>query len=180
MFWPEQHREYLRLLGMAHLDFTLVGKVDLSGVVQTTMLDAFQQGDDVAPNDEKERLAWLQRVFMNNLLDELRKLRTQKRAAGRERSLDAFIDRSSCRLRDCLAADDSTPSAKATRSESIDRLLKAIAELPVAQRQAIEMHHLQSLPLEKIADRLGKPKGAVAALIYRGMKKLRSRWPIQA
>ncbi|MCO8124092.1 sigma-70 family RNA polymerase sigma factor [Stieleria sp. TO1_6] len=158
------------------MDPELIGKIDLSGVVQATMLEAFNQ-QTAAPIEGSGRLVWLQRVFMNNLLDELRKLRTQKRDAGREQSLDASIDRSTNWLCDCLAADDSTPSAKAARNEAVDKLLQAIAKLPDSQRMAIEMHHLQSLPLEQIAERLGKPKGAVAATIYRGMKNLRSHWP---
>ncbi len=174
--WPEQHRDYLHLLGMAQLDLELNGKLDLSGVIQTTMMEVFEQRE-ATPVEGDQRLSWLRRVFMNNLLDELRKLRTQKRDIGREQSIEDSIGRSTNRLECCLAAAESTPSAKACRNEQTELLLRAIADLPPAQRQAIELHHLQSLPLEVISQQMNKPKGAVAALIYRGMKTLKSSWP---
>ena len=53
------------------------------------------------------------------------------------------------------------------------RLAIALACLPDAQREAIEMHHLKGLSLEQISQRMNKTKGAVAALIFRGTSKLR-------
>lgn len=72
--WAEKHRDYLRLLGLTQLAGKVRAKVDLSGVIQVTMLEASQQE---TPNmmDANQQLPWLRRVFLNNLLDELRKLR---------------------------------------------------------------------------------------------------------
>ncbi len=69
--WPERHRDYLHLLGMMQLDQGLIGRVDLSGVVQNTMLEAYQQAE-VVPLAADEQTMWLRRVFMNSLLDERR------------------------------------------------------------------------------------------------------------
>ncbi|KAA5541739.1 sigma-70 family RNA polymerase sigma factor [Roseiconus nitratireducens] len=173
--WPEQHRDYLHLLGRAQLDPELIAKIDLSGIVQTTMLEAYQTRQTV-PDVSAARLPWLRRVFMNNLLDELRKLRTQKRRLSREWSIQESIGRSTLRLEACLAAEQTSPSETAARNEMTHLLLEAIAELPEGQREAIELHHLESLPLAEIARRMNRPKGAVAALIYRGMKSLKSSW----
>jgi RNA polymerase sigma-70 factor (ECF subfamily) len=37
----------------------------------------------------------------------------------------------------------------------------------------VELHHLRELPLAEVAVQLGRSKGATAALLFRGLKKLR-------
>lgn len=167
----EQYREYLGLLGRLQLDGQLMGKVDLSGVVQVTLLEACEA--NWSQLDETERLPWLRRVFANNLLDEIRKFRTQGRDVGREQPLQQALDQSASRISLFLKSDQSTPSEKVMRAEDQLRLAKALACLPAAQREAIELHHLQGLDLETIGETMERNKGAVAALIYRGTTKLR-------
>jgi RNA polymerase sigma-70 factor (ECF subfamily) len=53
------------------------------------------------------------------------------------------------------------------------RLAAALARLPEDQRRAVELHHLQGRPLAEAASELGRSKGAVAALLFRGLQKLR-------
>jgi hypothetical protein len=91
-------RAYLRLLARLQLDPRLGGKVDLSGVVQQTLLEAHQllgqgqtaEADDLPP--------LLRRLLARNLTDEVRKALAHKRDAGREQSLDEALQRSSARL----------------------------------------------------------------------------------
>lgn len=172
-FWAERHRDYLRLLGLARLSPGAQAKIDLSGVIQTTMLEAHQDRP-VVEQDGQQELSWLRRVFLNNLLDALRRRRAKRRDMRRERPLDDPIEQSASRLETYLKATESSPSAKAIRSERADLLLQAVSRLPEDQQTAIELHHLQGLPLHEIATRMKRPKGAVAALIYRGMKTLRA------
>lgn len=172
-FWAERHRDYLRLLGLARLSPGAQGKIDLSGVIQATMLEAHQH-DATATIDEEHKLPWLRRVFLNNLLDSLRRRCAKRRDMRRERPLDDPVRASASRLETYLEAPESSPSAKAIRNESVELLLLAISRLPADQRQAIEFHHLHELPLEKISSEMGRSKGAIAALIYRGMKDLRA------
>src|SRR5262245_10181759 len=63
----ERFRAYLELLGRAALSDRLRGKVDLSGVVQQTLLEAHRAGEKLASAPEAEALAWLRRAFANNL-----------------------------------------------------------------------------------------------------------------
>lgn len=167
----EQYREYLGLLGRLQTDQRLIGKVDISGVVQVTLLEACQA--KWSQLNEYEKLPWLRRVFANNLLDEIRKFRTQARDVRREQSMQQAVEHSASRLSFILASEISTPSHKAMRAEEQMRLAKALACLPIEQRRAIEMHHLQGRNLQQIGDAMNRTKGAVAALIYRGTSKLR-------
>lgn len=91
----------------------------------------------------------------------------------RECPLDEPIKQSASRLESYLQSDESSPIAQVIRHERAELLLRAMSGLREDQRTAIELHHLQQLPLQEIATRMNRPKGAVAALIYRGIKKLR-------
>ena len=169
----EKYREYLCLLGRMQLDEQLAGKVDVSGVVQTTMLDAHLQTATWKSLEEDARAAWLRRVFANNLLDEIRRFRAKLRDVGREQPLDHTMEESASKLNDWLAAQQSSPSQRVIRNEQAVRLAMALGCLTPPQREAIEFHHLKGLPLAEVGQRMNRDKGAVAALIFRGTKRLR-------
>lgn len=166
----ERYREYLALLARLQLNARLRGKVDLSGVVQQTLLEAHQSRRLPKSNEA----AWLRQILANNLRDEIRKASARARDAKRERSLEAELNASSSRLEAWLIADQSSPSEHVVRQERLVALADALAQLPDDQRLAVEMHHLQGQPLAQVAQALKRDKGAVAALLYRGLKKLRA------
>src|SRR5688572_10376160 len=92
----EKFRSYLGLIARLELDRRLEGKVDVSGVVQQTLLEAYQADD--APGDDDGRERWLRRILANNLRDEIRKFRSQARNVAREQSLEAALEASSLRV----------------------------------------------------------------------------------
>jgi RNA polymerase sigma-70 factor (ECF subfamily) len=169
----ERFREYLCLLARLHLNPRLQGKVDLSGVVQQTLLEAYQAWGGLQGHGEERKAAWLRQVLAHNLRDEIRKFSTRARDARRERSLEAELDESSSRLEGWLAAEQSSPSRHAMRQEELLALADALGRLPADQRQAVELHHLKGWHLAEVARHLNRSKGAVAALLFRGLKKLR-------
>jgi RNA polymerase sigma-70 factor (ECF subfamily) len=166
-------REQLYHIARQALDPKFAGKVDLSGVVQQTFLEAVVDWPQFRGETEAEVLAWLRRILAHNLTDEIRRLGAQTRDVVREQSLDAALDGSSARLEGCLAADQSTPSQQAQRAEQADRLRQALAQLPEDQRRAVELHHLHGHSLAETADQMGRTKAAVASLIFRGLDHLR-------
>src|SRR5205807_10273114 len=158
----ERYRDYLHLLARLQLAAPLQAKIDVSGVIQVTLLEAHQAQDQLRGQSEAQRTAWLRRIFVNNLADELRKLAADKRDVTRERSLEAALQESSSRLQAMLAADQSSPSERVERQEELVRMAQALAVLPENQRQAAELHHLKGWPLAEIGRALGCSKPAVA------------------
>jgi RNA polymerase sigma-70 factor (ECF subfamily) len=169
----ERFREFLSLLARLQLDPRLQGKVDLSGVVQQTLLEAHLAFEQLRGWDEAQQAAWLRKALAHNLTDEVRKLRTAGRDVARERPLEAGLERSSARLEAWLAAEHITPSEQAVRQEQLLRLADALARLPKDQQMAVEMHHLRGYPVAEVAREMGRTDGAVGALLVRGLKKLR-------
>jgi RNA polymerase sigma-70 factor, ECF subfamily len=74
-----------------------------------------------------------------------------------------------------VAADQTSPSGRAMRNESLARLAEALATLPQKQRLAVTLHHLDRLSLADTAARLGTTGPAVAGLLQRGLKALYQR-----
>jgi RNA polymerase sigma-70 factor (ECF subfamily) len=163
--WLDQFRGYLDLLARLEVSPRLRTAVDLSGVVQQTLFDAHRAPPRV--RTEAETAAWLRAIFRHNLADEVRRRFAGKRTLYRERPFDPKDEGP--------PAGHSSPSQKAIRAEELIRLTGAIAGLPDAQRRAVEMHHLQGLPLAEIASALGTTRPAVAGLLHRGLKELRAR-----
>jgi RNA polymerase sigma-70 factor (ECF subfamily) len=173
---PERWRDYLAVLAQVQLAPGLRGKIDLSGVVQQTLLEAFRDRP-VLQGGPAAEAAWLRQVLAHNLADEIRKLTAGRRDVTRERSLQAALQESSARLGDLLAAAQSSPSQRAGRDEDALRLAAALARLPEAQREALVLQHWHGWPLARIAEHLGRSRAAVAGLIKRGLEKLRQELP---
>jgi RNA polymerase sigma-70 factor (ECF subfamily) len=169
----ERYRQYLRLLAGAQIDPRLMGKIDLSGIVQQTLLEAHQAKEQIKDEPSDKRLAWLRRVLVHNLADEIRKLKSGKRDARREQSLQAAIERSSVRLEAWLVAGGSRPDARLQKQERVVQLAAALDRLPEAQREALVLQHWQGWSLADIAEHMGRTPAAVAGLLKRGLSQLR-------
>src|SRR5262249_36124412 len=169
----EGYRAYLRLLARLQLPPRLQAKMDASDVVQQAILQAHEAQSQFRGTTEAEKLAWLRAILANVLAAAARRFVTAAREVGRERSLEAELDLSSSRLECLLAADQTSPSQRAVRSEELLRLATALAGLPEDQRRVIELHHLKSLPIAHVATQMGRTRPAVVGLLFRGLKKLR-------
>jgi RNA polymerase sigma-70 factor (ECF subfamily) len=169
----DSFRAYLRLLARLQLRASLVGKVDLSGVVQQTLLEAYQARDSF-PADSAQQAAWLRRALANNLTDEIRRLGLRGQERRWEQSLEQAIEASSARLEAWLTREESTPDQRAAHREQLLRLAESLLHLSEDQRIAVEMHHLQGMSLADVGQRLGRSREAVAGLVFRGLKHLRT------
>jgi RNA polymerase sigma-70 factor, ECF subfamily len=111
-------------------------------------------------------VAWLISIARSRGIDKLRSRRIRvdrENDAGREISIQSsFVEKT-------------TGADEAIRSEERIAVRGALAELPEAQRIALELAYFEGLSQTEIAERLGEPLGTVKTRMQLGMKKLRDR-----
>jgi len=117
-------------------------------VVQEAFIRAIAHGAAFRRIDNPE--AWLRQVAVNLARSRWRRL---KKYAG---------------LMPRLAEPTAIPELSADHL----MLISALQRLPLAQREAIAMHHLADLPVHEIAAALGVPPGTVKARLSRGRAAL--------
>ena len=171
----ERFRPYLRLLARLHLDPRLRGKLDSSDLVQQTLLQAYQGLGQFRGRTDAERVAWLRQILARTLANAVRDFARDKRDVARECSLEAALEASSAHLGAWLAAEQSSPSQQAEHNERLVSLAEALEALPDAQREAVTLHHLHNWTLQDIGRQMNRSPAAVAGLIKRGLKQLRTR-----
>ena len=172
----ERYRNYLMLIARSQVtDPGVRDRLDMSGVVQQTFLEAHEKAGQFRGAGEAELAGWLRRILANNLADAMRGLHRAKRDAARDRSLERELDQSSARLGSVLASDDSSPSQGAHRQDRAVLLADALASLPDAQREVVLLRHWHGWPLLKVAEHLGKTPGSVVGLLQRGLETLREQ-----
>lgn len=165
----ERFREDLRLIAMLDLDVALQGKLDLSGVLQITLLEAHQGLKSFRGTTDAELLGWMRRILANNLMDEIRKIQR----VGYDARLDVSIHQSSSRLSDVLMGEHTPPDVRAERNEELLKLTRAMLKLPEDQRYAVLRHHMHDASVAVVAEEMGRTQKAVAGLIHRGISHLR-------
>jgi RNA polymerase sigma-70 factor (ECF subfamily) len=170
-----RYREYLHVLARVQLAPELRTKVDPSDIVQQTLLEAHQGEASYRGQSEPELLGWLRQILAHNLADALRRFRSAKRDIAREQSLGQAIDRSSARIEALLAGDQSSPSQRVRREEDAVMLAAALTELPESQQEAIVLRYWQGFSVDEIAGQMDRTPAAVAGLLKRGLRNLRTQ-----
>ena len=170
----DQVRPLLVLLARQNLHPRLWKDVDPSGVVQETLMEAVRNRGQYEGSGPAELKGWLRRMLLNNLYDAIRRVHRERRDVGREVPIAAAIDESPGRLQAQLSGKDLTPSQIVMRHEELAGLAAGLERLEPAQRDAVELHHLQGRSLAETAVLLGRSESAVAALLHRGLQKLKN------
>ncbi|HYR29236.1 MAG TPA: sigma-70 family RNA polymerase sigma factor [Thermoanaerobaculia bacterium] len=138
---------------------------DAQEVLQETFVKAWTSAKmfDAVRGSE---VAWLISIARSRGIDRLRsrKVRVEREdEAGREIAVrGAFVDRS-------------TGADHAIQAEERVAVRGALAELPEAQRVALELAYFEGLSQSEIAARLGEPLGTIKTRMQLGMRKLRDR-----
>ncbi|MEM0926294.1 MAG: sigma-70 family RNA polymerase sigma factor [Planctomycetota bacterium] len=173
----EQYRGYLLMLAHRQLSDQLRRRVDPFDIVQVTFLEAKRDLSAFRGTTPAEFAAWLRGMLKNNVATAVtRHVMTQKRSVHREVSAAAGAanDSAGAPWIAQLPGSTTSPSGIAIKAEAAIALLEALHELPETQAEAIRLRYMEGLPLAEIVERMGKTDTAVAGLLKRGLKKLRT------
>lgn len=105
--------------------------------------------------------AWLMGISRHRAIDATRSRRYRARAREEDLSFDYPTD------------DSNSPENQADARLLRETVYAALSELPLAQRQAIELAYYGGLTRAEIAERLGEPLGTVKTRLRLGMQKLK-------
>ncbi len=132
--------------------------LDTDDLVQVTLLKALDHVKGFEPRREGAFLAYLRRMVLNQVLDEIRRARRQP---GRQEMPEE------------IAEVGPSPLEKVLGREALDKYETALAALPEDQREAIVMRIELGFTHQQVAEALGSPSGnAARMLVARGLVRL--------
>lgn len=174
----ERYRGYLLMLSHRFLSEPLRRRVDPADVVQLTYLEAKRDLSAFRGETPAEFAGWLRGMLKNNLATAVtRHVTAQKRSLRREVNPGGQEagDSAGGGWIHQLPGSTTSPSGVAIREEAVLALLEALHALPENQAEAVRLRYMEGLPLAEIVERMGKSDTAVAGLLKRGLKNLRTR-----
>jgi RNA polymerase sigma-70 factor (ECF subfamily) len=169
----ERYRDLLLMLARAQIGPKYRAKIEPEEIVNQTLFEAHRNREQFRGSSDVELRAWLRQMLSGKVIDAIRFQHRDKRDIEREDSpAVADWDQSCARFLD-VTCGMTSPSMKLMKHESELQLARALALLPEAQRDAVELHHLHACTLAESAEILDRTVASVVGLLRRGLKQLR-------
>jgi RNA polymerase sigma-70 factor (ECF subfamily) len=137
-------------------------------LLQEVFFRAWQQGGAFRAT-RGSFITWLLSITHNLAIDELRKRRRRPQRAENNTSEESE------QLLPEMPDESQDVEEEVWLASLRDRIADALASLPPAQREAIELAYFQGLTQREIAERLGEPLGTIKTRMRLGMQKLREQ-----
>jgi RNA polymerase sigma-70 factor (ECF subfamily) len=167
-------RQYLLMIANDVIGPELRAKLGPSDLVQDTLLEAQRHRGIFRGKTRAEGLAWMRKILKCRLSNIRRSyFATDKRAASRERALDAFHDESSPGMM-ALKSRTPSPSNHAVRSEWAAALEEALARLPEHYSKAVVLRHMEQLSWDEIGVKMDCSADAARKVWSRAIEQLRN------
>jgi RNA polymerase sigma-70 factor, ECF subfamily len=135
-------------------------RADAEDMVQEVFAQVWAQAARYDPS-RGAVAAWILMLTRSRAIDRLRTRRSRPEAAAAADDAESVVDLTAAQDMELLSA------------EQVTRLQRALAELPEAQRNALELAYYQGLTHAEVAARLGEPLGTVKTRIRQAVIKLR-------
>ncbi len=149
-------------------------------ITQATFVKVVEKLGDSDGYDERGRFeAWLFRIAMNRLRDEMRRRKRQAvtmdmspgASTGREEASGWAAAQQSVVMGGPAPGED--PLDAVERQEQVTRLRELVATMSEADREVLHLRHTAGLSFAQIAEALDQPLGTVLARGHRALGKLR-------
>jgi RNA polymerase sigma-70 factor (ECF subfamily) len=158
-----QDYDYLRLLARLLWKPGVQRRLDLSDVVQQTLLEAHKNVEQFRGNSQEEWRGWLRTILRRVL---------SKYVSGNPPGA-VSLNESSRQLEEILDGDQTSPSERAMLHERLEQLAAALGRLLEHERTAVELKYLQDCSVKSISRHMDRSEEAVGGLLKRGMRRLR-------
>jgi RNA polymerase sigma-70 factor (ECF subfamily) len=171
-----RYREPLRKMIAARLDTRLQSRIDVSDVIQETLMEANRRIDRYIDEQPIAFYPWLRQIALNRMIDTYRRhLKAEGRDIGRENPQMRNLNEPGIDLVNLLAGSLTSPSEALDRQELRDALHAALDELSDADRELIVMRHIERLSTRETADALHISEGTVKTRLLRALQRLRTQ-----
>ena len=170
-----RHRQRLRQAVAYRLDRRLAARVDPSDVVQEVLAEASRRLPEYLLRRPLPFYPWLRQMALERLVAlHRRHVQAQRRSVRREEGgLPGLPDESAEELAGRLAASASSPSQRLARREAREQVRAALGRLAPADREVLELRHLEQLSVAETAAVLGVSPGAAKTRHLRALQRLR-------
>lgn len=164
-----EFRPYVLVIVHAHGDRRLRSRLGESDLVQDVLVQACEQFARFRGTRVNELAAWLRQITLGVVAGAGRThLGTGKRDLRSEVPLNG--------PEIALADPAGSPSSHLLRHEQAARMAEAVQALPDDMQTVLLGRHVEDLPYQELAQRLGRSEGAVRVLYTRALRRLRDIW----
>lgn len=169
----ERHRQSLERMVRGRLNRAVARRVDVSDVVQETLLTASKRMAEYVRDPRMPFHAWLRQIARDRLADVYRRQLADKRSVANEQSVGGegsdFVPPAA------LVLDaELTPAEAMLRQEFAERFNAAVETLSEADREIIFMRHSEQLTNSETAELLGLSQPAAAMRYLRALRQLKA------
>ena len=171
----EMYRNSSRNYAQTLLGAQFNARVDPSDIVQETFLEIQRGFSGFRGQCEAEWEGWLHRILKNHVVETVRRHdHAKKRTIRAEKPIDGKKS-GEVALRQLLTLKQPTPSHRAMRAEEAAILHSAVEALSSDQQDVIRLRYMEGKSLKEIAEHFDRSEDAVAGLLKRAVKRLRTQ-----
>ncbi len=172
------HRERLWRTVHTRMDSRLYGRVDPDDVLQEAYLDAMKRVKHFAEELTYSPFVWLRLIVGQTLINVHRRhVGAKKRDASIERSVNQGLrfqmSATSQAVAIQLAANHTSPSQAAMKSELVETLAGALDTMSDIDREILTLRHFEDLSNSEVAELLGIEQKAASIRYVRAVQRLK-------
>ncbi len=166
----ENYRSYLKILAYGLLTSYCKARVDESDIAQIVIINAHNKRNEFKGDSSIILRAWLRKILVNTVKNEIKFEKREKRNIDLELSLD----QNSTQLENLAHSFSDDPNDKIQAEELLLKIEQVITSLPEDQRNAFILVTLDKMKTLEAAEMLGKTRHSVGGLVKRALKTLRA------